>query len=200
LPCSENLITLLVDRKGEEIIRKSECCSNFLRSLRFYLFVFLITELLRLEGASGDHLVSPPSPKQGQLQQIVSEPSLVRFRIQGMETLQLLWAICSSVSPLSQQKIFMFRWKFLYFNLCPLAEKSLDPSSLLPPVRYLIVCSIALADSSNLQLDSNPAQSSRSTRTLALSALKPSTAPCTQTYTKWDLEDFLDSGACSEEI
>lgn len=52
---SGKLIILLVDRKEEEMIKQSECCSKV---LRFYLLGFLITEWLRVKGASGNLALS----------------------------------------------------------------------------------------------------------------------------------------------
>lgn len=67
-----------------------------------------------------------------------------------METPKPPWAICSSAWHYTQYKnwvvfFFLFRWSFLYFNLCPLPfvfplcriQKRLVLSSLYPPTKYL---------------------------------------------------------------
>lgn len=89
----------------------------------------------------------------------------------------------------------MFRWKCMYFNLCPLplilsmstTEKSLALSSLLSLVWYLIIDNCTR--STELTSCSHHwVLSGWSTLDTAVSAHQPWTAPCTKTCRKWDIE------------
>lgn len=155
-------------RKGEEMMKQSKCCSKFLSSLRFLFVWVLITEQLKLEGASGYLALSRVSYSRLSQSLLGSNFDYKGWRLYNLpgqpvpvfhhsQNSKLLWGLdetaCISICA-----------------RCP----SLAPSSL-PPVRYLITCSIALVDCSNLQLDSNTAHSSCST--LPLSSLLQLPAP-----------------------
>lgn len=73
-------------------------------SLVPWVFICLFFKRIAVEVGKGLwRLLSPPA-QVSQLQQTVLGPSPVRFWIQKMKTSQLLWATCSHVSPLLQQK------------------------------------------------------------------------------------------------
>jgi len=101
-----------------------------------------ITEWLRLEGTSGDHLIWCPCSKQGQLEQVAQSHVQLGFEyLQGWG----LHNISQQPFPVSEHlHSLIFKWDFLYFSLCPLplvfslgtSEKSLA-LPLLPPIGYL---------------------------------------------------------------
>lgn len=104
LSCSEKLVRLLVDRRGEEMIKQAELCSKFL-TLLFAWFLITVGDRRDLW-----KLVFSPA-QAGQLQQIVSRPPPVTFWIQ-------IFGQSVPVFHLSQTKK---RVRFLISQLVPIA-------------------------------------------------------------------------------
>lgn len=108
---SEKLVRLLVDRRGEEMIKQAELCSKFLRLL-FAQFLITVEDRRHLW-----RLVFSPA-QAGQLQQIVSGPPPVVFWIQISVQSVLVFH-------LSHNKKFI---RFLISQLVPIAFYSVPES------------------------------------------------------------------------
>ena len=109
--------------------------SNFLQNRIIISWNEKATKWLRLEGTSVGHLIQPPQLKQGHLEPRTMSRWLLSISREGDATTSLG----------NHQCFLMFRQHLTCFSFCPLClvlslgiiEKSLAPSSLYLPFRYL---------------------------------------------------------------
>lgn len=108
------------------------------------LFVYSITECVRLEGTTGGYLVQPPCSNRiipEHMCRVMYSKQFLNIFSEGESTISLLQC---SVPCTIKKSFFILRWNFLCINFCPLPlhlfgvmEKNLDPSSWYLLFRYM---------------------------------------------------------------